>query len=106
MSFTQSSRMPRKPPLPSSASAPAMMLPRPCVSVMKPSERLDTQRTGLPAALAAIINAQYSGYAGVRCPKPPPTSCATKFSLSSVTPVYTDMCLRSVVTPCMHMWKV
>ncbi len=61
MSFTQSSRMPRIRPSRSSASSPSMMLARPCVSLAKPSERVETHFTGLPVSFAAIISAQYSG---------------------------------------------
>ncbi len=63
--------------------------------------RVDTHLTGLPNALAAIINAQYSGYATVRWPKPPPTSRVSNISFSSGIAVYAEICLRSVVTPCM-----
>ncbi|MNC89356.1 hypothetical protein D3C83_52780 [compost metagenome] len=61
MSLTQSRRMPRNFPSRSSASAPSMMLPRPCVSVMKASARVETHFTGLPVCFAAIISTQYSG---------------------------------------------
>ena len=101
MSLIQCRRIPRNLPCASSASSPSIMFARPCVSVRNASTRVDTHLTGLPSALAAIISAQYSGYATVRWPKPPPTSCASKMSFSSGIFVYAEICLRSVVTPCM-----
>ena len=55
----------------------------PGVSERNPSVRDPTHFTGFPIAFDAISSAQYSGYAVLRWPNPPPTSRAITRNLSS-----------------------
>ena len=84
-------RNPRMVPSFLAASSTSWTWFRPWVVAWKFSLRVSAHLTGRPSRIAQNIVTKSAGYAAILLPKPPPTSGAITRSLSSGTPVTTEL---------------